>query len=120
MIRAAELAAKLGPEPEPYYRRRLDELIASGRAVERPMQARKTKKSRLVERIRWRFTEALRSCGRIDAYWVRPTRHVAFRKVGAARPHTIPEGSVAVGRYAWPYSADDFLADLLTVARNLG
>lgn len=53
------------------------------------------------------------------AYWRPSEGRVILRKINAAKRHALPPDAVLIGRYAHPFSGDQFVADLEAVIAKI-
>ena len=66
---------------------------------------------------RYRSTMAVLEAA--DAYWCPDRQAVVYRSTSTHRRFSIPAGSVWVGTYAHPFSAQAFLSDLADVLARI-
>lgn len=129
MIRAGEISA---PSPTvPYYRRRIAELVAEGRAAMREGRAGPSGRTReeiaaqrrmaAARRLSYRFAArlALVQDG-LDVYLVAARLDLSFRRAnpkpalnGKVYVPPLPAGAVHLGRFAYPHSRREFLRELV-------
>lgn len=124
MIRAAELQAPAAPVP--YYRRRMAELVAQGRAAIREPGPQKShaaiRTHRTAARLSWVFAARLALMQDVRVYYVPGGYRLAFRRQnprpalnGKVYVPPLPAGAEFVGRYCYPHSRRGFLRDLIEV-----
>lgn len=124
MIRAADLAIPAAPVP--YFRRRMAELVAEGRAAIRqpghPPTTAAVRMHRTAARLSWTFAARLVVMQDALVYYVPGAYKLAFRRPnpkpalnGKVYVPPLPAGAEFVGRYSCPISRRAFLRDLLEV-----
>lgn len=123
-LRAAELSTP--SEPVPYYRRRIAELVAEGRAaLRKPGQSQTpaaVRMHRTATRLSWVFASRLAVMFDALVYYVPGAYKLAFRRPnpkpalnGKVYVPPLPAGAEFVGRYSCPISRRQFVRDLLEV-----
>lgn len=128
MIRASELS--IPPAPVPYFRRRLAELVAQGRAAIREKgrpDAEEVRRTRAITRMTWTFVTRLAVMLDALVYYSPAGRRLSFRRVnprpalnGKVYVPPLPADAKFVGRYAYPYPRRDFRRDLAEVMQEGG
>lgn len=124
MIRAAELA--LPAKPVPYYRARIAELVAQGKAVirepGRTLTPAATRMHRTAARLSWTFAARLAEMQDVRVYYVPCAYKLSFRRQnprpalnGKIYVQPLPAAAEFVGRYSYPHSRRGFMRDLLEV-----
>lgn len=122
MIRAAELQTPAAPVP--YYRRRMAELVAQGRAAIREPGPQKShaaiRMHRTAARLSWVFAARLALMQDVRVYYSAANRTLAFRRTnpkpaknGRVYVPKLPADAEFVGRYSLPFSRRAFLRDLI-------
>lgn len=122
MLRSSDLAIPAAPVP--YYRRRLAELVAQGRAAIRekghPPSTAAVRMHRTAARLSWVFSARLALMLDVRVYYVPGAYKLAFRRQnprpalnGKFYVQPLPAGALYVGRYAYPFSRRAFLRDLV-------
>lgn len=126
-LRAYEFREIAPPaKPVPYYRARLAELVAQGRAAVRakgnPPSTAAARMHRTAARLSWVFASRLVVMQDALVYYVPGAYKLAFRRPnprpalnGKVYVPPLPAGAEYVGRYAYPFSRRAFLRDLLDV-----
>lgn len=123
MIRASELSTP--SKPVPYYRRRIAELVAEGKAVIRKpghVEPRSARMQRTATRLSWVFASRLAAMQEVRVYYSPSGYKLAFRRQnpkpalnGKTYVPKLPADAVFVGRYQHPTVARHFVRDLIEV-----
>ena len=121
MIRASELSTP--SKPVPYYRRRIAELVAEGKAVIRKpgqVEPRLARIHRTAARLSWVFASRLAAMQEVRVYYSPSGYKLAFRRQnpkpalnGKVYIQKLPADAEYVGRYSYPHSRREFVRDLI-------
>ena len=123
MIRASELSTP--SKPVPYYRRRIAELVAEGKAVLRKPGrelSQQALRERLAVRLSWAFNARIEEMQDALVYYSKAGESIAMRRTypkpalnGKTYVPKLPADAVFVGRYQHPTVARHFVRDLIEV-----
>lgn len=121
LIRASELSTP--SKPVPYYRRRIAELVAQGKAeIRKPghVEPRQARIHRTATRLSRVFAARLAVMQDVRVYYSPSGYKLAFRRQnpkpalnGEVYVAKLPADAEYVGRYSYPHSRREFLRDLI-------
>lgn len=124
MLTAREFAQPK-PAEEPYFRRRLAELVAEGKASVPPAREggkRRSQEERAALKLSYVFADRLRTFLDLSVYYSPARGRLSVRRTnprpalnGKVYVPPLPADAVLVGRYSYPVSRRDFMRDLLAV-----